>query len=134
MKHNTTLDRNIIVEKSLNSMLNDIAIHDENDAPEIGVWKSVILQAVIDATSRSAKRENIIAKKLALKWLNSKSQDFYDVCMLANLNPYITKIKIKRALENVNQWKRKAVVNKKTINKKIKNENKKHNIMLKNIA
>lgn len=54
---------------------------------ETCLWRAVITQACVDATTRSQKDENIKIKKDALAWLSKQGEDFDLVCELANLDP-----------------------------------------------
>ena len=53
------------------------------------LWKSVICQAIEDATSGSKKPEAIEAKKDAIAWLLYDDEDFPEVCELAKVNPKV---------------------------------------------
>jgi hypothetical protein len=64
---------------------NPIGIRESEDHHTL--WRAVIAQSIIDASTRSRKREAQMAKKQALEWLTSNSEDFHSVCSLANLNP-----------------------------------------------
>ncbi len=62
-------------------------------AGEQAVWRSVIMQALIDAASNSKKKENMQWKEEALIWLRGTSADFYTVCQNAGYEPeYVREI------------------------------------------
>jgi hypothetical protein len=51
------------------------------------LWRAIIFQAVMDATTTSKQKRNRIHKIRALKWLSENSSDFKEVCQFAGLNP-----------------------------------------------
>lgn len=53
-----------------------------------GVWQSVILQAILDATTLSAKPSMQKARTEALAWFCMENDDFLEVCSFANMNPH----------------------------------------------
>ena len=59
---------------------------------EVRLFKSIILQAIIDASNMS---ENIRLKKIELEaknWLFGESKDFYETCFRAEIEPvYVVK-------------------------------------------
>lgn len=63
--------------------------------PELSLWRSVIWQAVVDATAqyvRSATSNGAITKQQrdhARAWLVGDSADFRKVCDLAEMNPRV---------------------------------------------
>lgn len=60
----------------------------EEDLPaETAMWKSVILQSLIDVASNSKRSEDKLAKTKALNWLSIDSDDFVTVCYYASLDP-----------------------------------------------
>lgn len=64
--------------------------NDNEDIMIIGersMWRAVIAQSFIDAVSVSDSRRSAIEKARAIAWLSSKSTDFFDVCMMADLDP-----------------------------------------------
>jgi len=69
------------------------------------IWRAVITQALIDAASNSKKRENLKAKREAKTWLLGESEDFFDICCLADLNPSYVKKKAKLALARNCVWR-----------------------------
>ncbi len=62
------------------------------------LWRAVILQAVIDACSRSKKKVNKIERKKAQSWLLDMSDDFISVCNMANYNPHYVRRKAKEIM------------------------------------
>ena len=59
------------------------------EEPEKWLWKSVICQALIDASSMSKSKEDKKLKIEAIQWFNDGDSDFIDVAELAGLNPKI---------------------------------------------
>lgn len=70
------------------------------------VWRGVILQALQDARSVSAKRCAQQAKREALVWLTEYRQDFVDVCIMAGFDPAYVYDQIGDAL--LRNWRRPA--------------------------
>ena len=61
---------------------------DYNFKPEVRLYKSVILQAIIDASNIS---DDSYARKIELDakgWLFGKSKDFQEACFRAEIEPY----------------------------------------------
>jgi hypothetical protein len=54
---------------------------------EQAMWRSVIVQALMDAASTSQKTEALIWKREAQIWLRGNSQDFHTVCFYADFDP-----------------------------------------------
>lgn len=52
------------------------------------LWRAVILQRITDALSRSSKKEAIVWRDRAVRWLLSGSSDFEIVCELAGVCPH----------------------------------------------
>ncbi|CAL7961523.1 hypothetical protein MIDIC_20068 [Alphaproteobacteria bacterium] len=70
-----------------------------------GLWKAVIMQALVDAASNSKKKQVKANKLRALRWLKGDSDDFVTVCMLANMNPNHVKQQVRTALSNGCKWR-----------------------------
>lgn len=88
------------------------SISPENECPpssmargEQALWTAVITQALMDAASRSHKREARKEKSLALSWLADGALDFQDVCDLAGLDPDYVARHAKHALARDCQWR-----------------------------
>ncbi|MDG7053636.1 MAG: hypothetical protein LKM45_07295 [Wolbachia endosymbiont of Alcedoecus sp.] len=64
------------------------------------LWKSVIGQAVIDATSNCKKTQSLVEKQKAISWLSDFSQDFVHTCILADYDPVYVKNKIQPILKS----------------------------------
>jgi hypothetical protein len=72
---------------------------------EQGIWRAVIVQALMDASSNSAKKENLQAKQEALVWLRGNSVDFASVCYYAGFEPEFVKQMAKQALQRNCVWR-----------------------------
>ncbi len=87
--------RNIEKEnKLINDFISNYSILETNEEIRVyrEVWRSVILQAILDATSNSIKKKTKIQKIKALKWLEGDSPDFLEACCYAGFDPeYIQK-------------------------------------------
>ena len=71
---------------------------DYNFKPEVKLYKSVILQAIIDASNVS---DDSYAKKIELEakgWLFGKSKDFQEACLELRLNRIMLLEQLKRSL------------------------------------
>lgn len=77
----------------------------ENINATKAMWRAVITQALMDASSKSKKRENLKAKREAKEWLLGESEDFLCVCCLADMKPEYVKKKIRLALARGCIWR-----------------------------
>ncbi len=75
---------------------------------EQALWRAVILQALEDAASNSAKVSERYHKTQALHWLNGTGKDFVLVCDYAGLDPEVIRKKIKQALSRGCKWRAEA--------------------------
>lgn len=73
---------------------------------EIGLFRAVIMQALIDAVNNSKRTEDRIAKAQAREWFSESSADFKMVCELANLNFKWVIKKAMEAIQNDCRWRR----------------------------
>jgi hypothetical protein len=74
-------------------------------ACEQAAWRAVIVQALMDASSNSRKKENIQWKEEALVWLRGNTRDFLTVCHYAGFEPEFVRDMAKRALERECIWR-----------------------------
>ena len=72
---------------------------------EQAMWRSVIVQALMDASSTSQKAEALIWKREAQIWLRGTSQDFHTVCFYANFDPDFIRETAAKALQNGCIWR-----------------------------
>jgi hypothetical protein len=77
--------------------------------PEVALWRAVLLQVILDAKSNSGKRDALYHKEDAQHWLREERQAFNEICELAYLDPYLTRVKIENAAERDFRWRRSAV-------------------------
>ncbi len=61
-------------------------LRDYNAKKIVALWKSVILQGLIDLASRSSKKMAKINRIKSLMWFNISNQDFQQVCTNACLD------------------------------------------------
>ena len=59
---------------------------DIDSAGEVGLFRAVIMQALLDSVSNSKRTEDIVEKRKALEWFDINNNDFRHVCEMANLN------------------------------------------------
>jgi hypothetical protein len=69
------------------------------------LWRSVITQALIDAASNSKKKIDKLNRVRAIQWLQGESEDFLEVCVLANMDPDYVKRKTQEALKRGCKWR-----------------------------
>ncbi len=112
---------------SNNSWMVDTTLCCENDREEAQkgeekLWRAVITQTLMDAGSNSTKYEMRLIKAQAVSWLFGISQDFKNVCLLANLSPEYVRERAKEAIQNGCIWRahnpnsyRKPTKNKKSL-------------------
>lgn len=84
----------------------DIFLNKTDRLPEIALWRAVILQAVLDASTRSKKPEMKRIKAKAIEWIDSSNPDFLQVCEFANYSHEYVLKKAKHAILNDQEWKR----------------------------
>lgn len=67
------------------------------------LWRAVIMQAIFDLTSNSSRTEEKMAKKHAQSWLLGGSEDFLQVCSMAEYDPKFVKRKAISTITNYNK-------------------------------
>lgn len=70
------------------------------------MWRSVITQALMDAGSNSNKPEFKKEKARAISWLSGDSDDFNEVCIMADLDPRYVKERAKEAIKRGCKWRK----------------------------
>ena len=72
-----------------------------NDLPDAALYKSIILQAIIDATSLAQDCKSKKNKREAIEWIFSKNEFFVHYCEESGIEPdYIIKV-TKNAMKHV---------------------------------
>ncbi|UAT43437.1 hypothetical protein GUI12_01395 [Anaplasmataceae bacterium AB001_6] len=73
--------------------MEDIIFHNNTEtAKNRSLWRGVILQAILDASSMAKRTENVVEKKRATEWLTNMNPDFIEVCHMAGYPPeYVRK-------------------------------------------
>jgi hypothetical protein len=69
------------------------------------LWRSVITQALIDAASNSKKKIDKLNRVRAIQWLKGDSEDFFEVCILSDMDPSYVKHKAQQALQRGCKWR-----------------------------
>lgn len=72
---------------------------------EPGLWRAVITQALMDASSNSQKSENLRHKHEALQWLKGDTDDFLTVCEHAGLDPDYVREQAALAIKRGCSWR-----------------------------
>lgn len=72
---------------------------------EIGLWRAVITQALMDAGNNSKKKEMRHARALAVAWLLSNGDDFFTVCSLAQMDAQYVRSKAREAIKRGCSWR-----------------------------
>ncbi|MCD6035131.1 MAG: hypothetical protein K0R63_872 [Rickettsiales bacterium] len=80
----------------------------ESFCGERALWRAVIAQAVLDATSASSKSRDQVERGRAKAWLSGTSSDFLVVCALADLNPHYVIQRTERALKDTRSWRKRV--------------------------
>lgn len=70
---------------------------------EQALWTAVLTQAIQDIKSKNKKSEERAAQFLAEQWIGS--EDFFDVCERAGMNPRHVLSKIEKARERGFEWR-----------------------------
>ncbi len=73
---------------------------------EVALWRAVITQALMDASSQSHKMEAQYEKSQALCWLAGHSEDFRTVCDFADFPPDYVRCRSRIALKRDCKWRR----------------------------
>ena len=72
---------------------------------ETALWRAVITQALMDASSNSSKEEAKNDRMQALRWLCGNNRDFKTVCYYAGYDPSYLRKKITAALARNCRWR-----------------------------
>lgn len=72
---------------------------------ETALWRAVIVQALMDASSQSGKMEARYEKSKSCCWLTSYSDDFKTVCDLAGFPPEYVRHRSQQALKRNCKWR-----------------------------
>lgn len=83
----------------------DLNFHASLADHEPGLWRAVITQALMDASSQSRKTEAQRTREDALKWLTSDTSDFTNVCDNAGLDPDYVRSRALQALARGCEWR-----------------------------
>jgi hypothetical protein len=75
---------------------------------EQALWRAVIMQAMVDATTSTCKPELVYHKIEAIKWLTENGDDFVDVCERAAMDLDLVRVRAKKAMANPGQWRTEA--------------------------
>jgi hypothetical protein len=78
---------------------------DKPTDPCTALWRAVIMQALIDAGNNFKRAEYKNYKAQAISWLSGNSDDFLEVCMLADMEPDYVKKMTKLALARNCKWR-----------------------------
>jgi len=82
-------------------------IKQENDiASYQALWRAVITQALMDAGNNFKNPENKNVKAHAVSWLSGYSDDFQQVCIMADMNPNYVKQKAVEAIKRGCKWRK----------------------------
>jgi hypothetical protein len=57
-----------------------------NTNPEISLYRSIVLQAILDTCNEGKHKKNARIRAAAKKWLLGKSEDFVETCARADLD------------------------------------------------
>jgi hypothetical protein len=74
-------------------------------SPETRLWKAVITQALMDATTASRKQEQQSHRRKALMWLDEEDQDFQYVCELADMEVETVRKVAKHVITRGGVWR-----------------------------
>lgn len=93
------------LEKLLSQATADTNNKDINVQGELALWRAIITQALMDASSHSAKPEAQSDKHDAIMWLTHNTKDFTIVCDHAGLDADYVRRMTKRALLLDCKWR-----------------------------
>jgi len=83
-----------------------------NSNPEVGLYKAVIMQMIIDASNTSLDPKACRNEKKAKSWLFAGGDDFYMICRMANIESNVV-IRFAKTLIAIHAEKSKAALIKK---------------------
>lgn len=86
------------LQPSIESLLKYLDINSRDLSGEIALWQSVIMQAVLDATSKPKDTKSKIERSKTIAWFSLNNKDFMLVCSLSELNPHFIINGLKKAL------------------------------------
>ena len=95
------LDCKVFVEVNHSVYLNEVDFKVEKFCR---VWQKVIYQAFIDSGNTSQKSRAKVQKLRAINWLKGEEDSFYEVCLLAGLEPNYVKKQVIKTLRRVPEW------------------------------
>lgn len=72
---------------------------------EESLWKAVIMQALVDATTCQTQDDSARSRLEAMRWLTNNNPDFLDVCLRACLDPNQVRVMAKKAIANPGVWR-----------------------------
>lgn len=75
-----------------------------NSLPDVALRRAIIMQAIIDSTNISAKKEAKKAEYADKKWIFVDNEDFITTCLEAGMEPYLVR-KVTKSLINLQQNK-----------------------------
>lgn len=79
----------------------------EDSAPgERALWRAVITQTLMDASSNSKKVIDKVERARALAWFSLRNPDFLAVCSLADMEPKYVLQKVKEAISRGCKWRK----------------------------
>jgi len=80
--------------------------HDCTILGEEALWRAVIMQALSDAGSQSAKRETKFHRAQATAWFSKRNPDFQLVCSLAGLEANYVFERAHKAIRGGCKWRK----------------------------
>jgi hypothetical protein len=86
-------------QPSIEELLKYLDINAKDLSGEIALWQSVIMQAVLDATSESKDIKSKIERAKTIAWFSLNNKDFMLVCSLSELNPHFVISGLKKVLK-----------------------------------
>jgi hypothetical protein len=75
---------------------------------EVGLFRAVIMQALLDAVSQSKRTEEKMEKMKARRWFDVNNKDFLTVCEFAQLSPEWVIIKSRKAIASGCKWRKES--------------------------
>ena len=85
-------------------ILKDFEKFEENEEDQLDkirlLWQSVVTEAFFSIKTKSKKKDAVLYKLRALKWVNLKNRDFILVCELAGIDPFFVYNKFLKVRED----------------------------------
>jgi len=99
MNNHNKISEKTKLQPSVEELLRYFEINAQDLTGEKALWQSVVMQAVLDATSKTTDLKSRIEKAKTTSWFSYNNEDFILVCSFAELDPDFIINGLKRILK-----------------------------------